>query len=316
MKVLITRKIPQPAIDYLVENNMQVEVYEKDEAMPRRVLLEKIAEVDGLVSLLSDDVDRELMYRAGNLKIVANYAVGYNNIDVAYARSKGIAVSNTPDVLTDATADLTWALILSVSKRIVEADRFVREGKFNGWGPLMFLGGDVTGKTIGIVGLGRIGKAVAERAAGFGMKILYVDSKEREAFNKRTGAQRVELRRLFSESDFISFHCPLTPETRHLLNAESVKTLKKGAFLINTSRGPVLDETVLVKALSDGTLAGAGLDVYEFEPDIHEELLKRNNVVLLPHIGSATLSTRTRMGLIASENVVAVLNGNPPVTPV
>ncbi len=316
MKVLITRKIPQPAIDYLVENNMQVEVYEKDEAMPRRALLEKIPEVDGLVSLLSDDVDRELMDRAGSLKIVANYAVGYNNIDVAYARSKGIAVSNTPDVLTDATADLTWALILSVSKRVVEADRFVHEGKFNGWGPLMFLGGDVTGKTIGIVGLGRIGKAVAERAAGFGMKILYVDSKEREAFNKRTGAQRVELRRLFSESDFISFHCPLTPETRHLLNAESVKTLKKGAFLINTSRGPVLDETVLVKALSDGTLAGAGLDVYEFEPNIHEELLKRNNVVLLPHIGSATLSTRTRMGLIASENVVAVLNGNPPVTPV
>lgn len=316
MKVYITRKIPEKAIDHLKQNNILVEVHEEDNAPDRDMLLQKSRNVEGVISLLSDTIDKEFFETAEKLKIVANYAVGYNNIDVEYARSKGVVVTNTPDVLTDATADLTWALILSVARRIVESDKFVRSGKFDGWGPLMFLGGEISGRTLGIVGAGRIGQAVGRRAVGFGMRILYAENERKPDFEKATGANRVDFKELLAESDIVTFHCPLTPETSHLLNKDTFKQIKKGAFVINTSRGPVLDEQALVEALKDGRLGGAGLDVYEHEPKIQPDLKELDNVVLLPHIGSATLKTRTEMGLIAARNIVAVLNGEPPITPV
>jgi len=267
----------------------------------------QLAKAHALLTLLSDTVDRHLIDSAPALKVIANYAVGFNNIDVAYAASRGIKVTNTPDILTPATADLTWALILAAARRIVEGDRFVREGLFKGWGAKLLLGRDLNGKTLGIIGAGRIGQAVGQRAIGFGMKILYYAPSAKAEFERTAGARRAGLEEVLAKADFLSLHCPLTEQTHHLLNAQNMPLIKQGAYLINTARGAVIDEKVLVQMLQNGHLAGAGLDVYEFEPQITPELLEMDNVVLLPHIGSATVETRDEMARMAARNIISVL---------
>lgn len=315
-KVFITRKIPSAGIELLHEKGYDVDVHVKDSPPDEKIFINKLKHIDALIPLLSDKIDKRLIDQAPNLKVIANYAAGYNNIDVKYARSKKIEVTNTPDVLTSATADLTWALILSISKRVVEGDRFMREEKFKGWAPLLMLGGDVTGKTLGIIGAGRIGRAVARRAKGFDMTVLYASSERIAAFEDETDSSMVDLEKLLSSSDYISIHCPLTEDTHHLINAGNINQLKQGAYLINTARGPVVEEKALAEALVNGRLSGAGLDVYEFEPQVTKELLALKNVVLLPHVGSATLETRGEMARIAARNVIAVLEHGKPLNPV
>lgn len=315
-KVFITRKIPSAGIELLHGKGYDVDVHVKDSPPDEKIFINKLKHIDALIPLLSDKIDKGLIDQAPNLKVIANYAAGYNNIDVKYARSKKIEVTNTPDVLTSATADLTWALILSISKRVVEGDRFLRDGKFKGWAPLLMLGGDVTGKTLGIIGAGRIGQAVARRAKGFNMTVLYTSSKRIAAFEDETDSRMVDLEKVLSKSDYISIHCPLTEDTHHLINAGNINQIKQGAYLINTARGPVVEEKALADALVNGRLSGAGLDVYEFEPRVTKELLALKNVVLLPHVGSATLETRSEMARIASRNVIAVLEHGKPLNPV
>jgi glyoxylate reductase len=268
------------------------------------------AESDAVICMLSDSINADLLSHATKLKILANYAVGYNNIDLAAASARGIVVTNTPDVLTDATADLAWALMLSVARRVAEGDRWVRTGTWRGWTPTQLLGADVAGKTLGIIGMGRIGQAVAQRAQGFRMRVLY---ESRRAVTPPQGCawERRPLDQLLAEADFISLHVPLTESTRHLIGARELNRMKPTAILINTARGPVVDEEALVSALKAGTIAGAGLDVYEQEPLVHPGLVELPNVVLLPHLGSATLETRIQMGKICLANIEAVLNGRP-----
>lgn len=315
-KVFITRKIPSAGIELLHEKGYDVDVHVKGSPPDEKIFINKLKHIDALITLLSDKIDKRLIDQAPNLKVIANYAAGYNNIDVKYARSKKIEVTNTPDVLTSATADLTWALILSISKRVVEGDRFLRDGKFKGWAPLLMLGGDVTGKTLGIIGAGRIGQAVARRAKGFDMTVLYASLRRIAAFEDATDSRMVDLEELLSRSDYISIHCPLTEDTHHLINAGNINQIKQGAYLINTARGPVVEEKALADALVNGRLSGAGLDVYEFEPQVTKELLALKNVVLLPHVGSATLETRSEMARIAARNVIAVLEHGKPPNPV
>ena len=314
--VLITRKIPDAGIKLLQEKGYRLIINDRDRPLSRDELKTMIRDCDGVITLLSDTMDKEIIDAAPNLKVIANYAVGYNNIDIDYATRRSIRVTNTPDVLTPATADLAWALLMAVSKRIVEADAFVRAGKFKGWAPELFLGHDVTGKTLGIIGAGRIGQAVGRRAKGFEMTLLYHSRSPKPNFEAETGARRVSLEVLLQSSDFVSLHCPLTEETYHLLNEQRFKSMKKGSILINTARGPVVDEAALVQALKYGPLAGAGLDVYENEPQVHPELLKMKNVVLLPHIGSATTETRNEMARMVARNIIAVLEQGRPVNPV
>lgn len=315
-KVLVMNSIPQPGVALLQEHGFQVEIGSGRFPDSSEELFHYLKDKEGIISLLSDKIDRTIIDSAPMLKIIANYAVGFNNIDVNYARSKGIQVSNTPDVLTPTTADLTWALILSVSKRIVESDHFMRQGLFTGWEPSLMLGGDVTGKTLGIIGAGRIGQAVARRARGFEMKILYSGNTSKADFEKETGARMAALEDLLKESDFISLHCPLTAETHHLLNKKNLRLMKKSAYVINTSRGAVIDEQALVDALKKRTIAGAGLDVYEFEPRVHEDLFNLDNVALLPHIGSGTTETRDEMSRMTARNVISVLDGGNALHPV
>ncbi len=315
-KIFISAKIPEAGIKMLREKGYAVDIYKNSDPITKAVLKDRLAETDALISLLSDTIDEEIIGAAPKLKIIANYAVGYNNIDLEAARKRGIIVSNTPDILTPATADLTWALILSVSKRIPEADRFMRAGRFKGWGPQLMLGGDVSGKTLGIIGAGRIGRAVAKRAAGFDMRVVYFSRSRNKEIEQEANAFFRPLNTLLEEADFISIHCPLTEETHHLLNAERMKQIKKGAYLINTARGAVVDESALIKSLQSGRITGAGLDVYEFEPRVSAELLKMDQVVLLPHIGSGTIETREEMSRICARNIIEVLEGRKAVTPV
>ena len=315
-RVFVTRKIPDAGIRILREAGYDVNVYDDIEPLSREIFLNKIENIDALIPMLSENVDKEAMDRAVKLKIIANYAVGYNNIDINYANTKKIFVTNTPNVLTEATADLTWALILSVTKRIPEADQFVRQGKFKGWEPLLMLGDDVSGKTLGIIGAGRIGQAVGSRARGFKMNVLYYSPSEKKQFEHQIGVRRCEFDELIQKADILTIHCPLNEKTHHMINSENIYNFKKGAFIINTSRGPVIDEKALAQALESGHLGGAGLDVYEFEPEINSTLLKLKNVILLPHIGSATRDTRSAMACMAANNVKAVLNGNKPLNPV
>ncbi len=315
-RVFATQKIPEPGFELLRQQGYQLEIYSGESPLDKQELIKHVKTADALITLLSDRIDRTIMEAAPNLKVIANYAVGYNNIDIAAASELGIVVTNTPDVLTPATADLTWALLLAVSKRVVEGDAFVRSGKFKGWKPELLLGHDVTGKTIGIIGAGRIGQAVGRRATGFEMKVLYTARSAKPEFEKQTGAQKVDLEELLKASDFVSLHCPLTPETHHLLSEEKLRMMKPGAILINTARGAVVDEQALVKVLKEGHLAGAGLDVYENEPEVHPELLKLSNVVLLPHVGSATTETRNEMARMVARNIIGVLEEGRPVNPV
>jgi glyoxylate reductase len=311
-KVLVTRKIFKEALDYL-EDHVEYEVGAWEGALTKRDLLKKVEDKHGILSLLVDTIDREVMDAAPQLAIIANCAVGYDNIDVDYARKKGILVTNTPGVLTEATADLTWALILSVARRIPQAHAFTRAKKYKGWELDLYLGREVAGKCLGIIGMGRIGKAVASRARAFRMKVVYNDPhrlpEEEEA---RYQASWLSLEELLHTSDIVTLHTSLTPETTHLISKDKLQLMKKEAILVNVSRGPVVDEGALAEALENKIIWAAGLDVYEREPEIEELLLSLDNAVLLPHIGSATFETRIRMATMAAKNLVQGLTGQPP----
>ncbi len=311
-RIYVTRRIPQPGLDLLTEAGFEVEVSPHDRVLTRKELLDAVKNRDGLLPLLTDAIDTELLDAASGVKIVANYAVGFNNIDIPEATKRGIAVTNTPGVLTDATADTAWALLMATARRIVESDRFTREGKFEAWAPMLFLGADIAGRTLGIIGPGRIGTAMAERAKGFRMRILYSDTKPSPEFEKTFDAEYRELPDLLRESDFVSIHVPLTEQTKHLISAKELSMMKPHAVLINTARGPVIDEAALVEALREKRIGGAGLDVYEEEPKLCPGLVELDNAILLPHIGSATIETRTKMAQIAATNLVEFFKGNRP----
>lgn len=321
-RMLITRRIPEPGWS-LAHECFEVVGGEEDQALPRERLLEAVRGVDAVLCLLTEIIDAQAMDASGGrLKLISNMAVGYDNIDVAAATARGILVTNTPGVLTDATADLAWALILAVARRVVEGDRMVREGRFERWSPFLLLGRSVAGATLGIVGMGRIGQAVARRALGFDMRVLYTrNSGPLPPETVPPGAQweYVDLLDdLLAETDIVSLHVPLDNTTYHLIERRELVLMKPGAFLINTSRGPVVDEEALVEALREGHLGGAGLDVYEREPEVAPGLIELPNVVLLPHLGSATVETRGRMSELAVRNALAYFAGTPiphPVNP-
>jgi glyoxylate reductase len=311
-KVLITRKILPEALDYLKEH-VDYEIGALDRNLTKQELMGKIGDKEGLLSLLVDTIDKEVLNSAKSLRIIANCAVGYNNIDIEEARRRKILVTNTPGVLTETTTDLTWALILAVARRIPEADRFTREKKFKGWELDLFLGKEISGKRLGIIGMGRIGKAVALRACAFDMETVYSDphllSPEDE---KKYRAAQLPLDELLSTADIITIHAALTPQTFHLLSTEKISLIKKDGILINVARGPIVDEKALAKALEKNQIWGAGLDVYEREPEIEERLLSLNRVVLLPHIGSASYETRLKMAMMAARNLILGVRGEQP----
>ncbi len=311
-RVFIARALPGDAAERIAEAGFSVKVHPGESGPTRDELMAESASCAGLLTLLGDRVDEELLDNAPGLKVVSNYAVGYDNIDVDAATRRGVAVCNTPGVLTDATAELALALLFSAARRTCEGDRFVRSGAFEGWSPMLLLGVEIRGKTLGIVGAGRIGQAVGQRAACLGCTVLYADGAAREAFETETGARRVPLDALLRASDFVSLHVPLTAETRRMIGAPELASMKPGAVLINTSRGPVVDEEALARALAEGPLRAAGLDVYEEEPAVHPALLERDNVVLLPHLGSAAEETREAMARLATDNLLAALSGKRP----
>ncbi len=308
-KVYVTRNIPGEALD-MIASECQLTVNPHDRVLSKSELAEAASDVDGLLCQLTDIIDAELLDKMPRLRIVANCAVGYDNIDIAACTKRNIAVSNTPDVLTDTTADLTWALLLAAARRLVEADRYVREGKFKSWSPMLLLGHDIYQKVLGIIGLGRIGSAVARRAAAFNMPVIYYAKKRKSAEEEnRLNVEYRPFECLLKEADFISLHVPLNEHTRHLISKKELELMKPGAYLINTSRGPVVDEKALVRALRNNDLAGAALDVYEYEPQIAPGLTDMVNATLTPHIGSATVETRTRMAVMAAKNILAGLKG-------
>jgi glyoxylate reductase len=314
-KVLVTRPIKEAPTERLRER-CDVTIDENDFGIPRDDLLKRVAGYDALVTMLTERVDAELLAAAGpQLKIVANHAVGFDNVSLADCTAAGVMASNTPDVLTETTADTAFALLMAAARRVGEGERFLRARTPWIWGPLMMLGQDVHHKTIGIVGFGRIGQAVARRAKGFGMDVIYSDAFQLPPdVEAETGARRVELDELLERADFVSIHTNLTPETRHLFGAEQFKRMKDTAVLVNTSRGPVVDEAALGDALATGEIFAAGLDVFEREPEVGEQLLGLENVVVIPHLGSATVDTRDAMGHLAVDNVFAALDGERPPT--
>jgi glyoxylate reductase len=306
MKVFVTRPIPEAGMAILRDAGLDIQLREQESPIPRRELLAGVASADALLCMLTDRVDAEVL-DAGELRVVCNVAVGVDNIDLQAARSRGIPVCNTPGALTDATATMAMALLLAVARRVPEGDAMVRRGAFNGWGPMVMLGADLNGSTLGVVGAGRIGSAMARRAQAFGMEILISGPEDHPEFGSA-----LPLDELLRRADFVSLHCPLTPETRHLLDARRIALMKPGAYLVNTARGPVVDEAALVEALRAGRLAGAALDVYEREPEVHPGLLELDNVVLAPHSASATHRTRDAMARMAAHDLVAVLEGRQP----
>jgi len=313
-KVYVTRELPERGMK-IIRERFEAEVWPEYGPPPKEEIVRKARDVDALVTLLSDKIDAEVFDAAPKLKIVAQMAVGFDNIDIAEATNRGIYVTNTPGVLTETTADFAWALLMAIARRVVEADRYVRTGQWKvSWHPSMLLGRDVYGATLGIVGAGRIGTAVARRAKGFNMKILYYDVVPMPPeIEKELGAKRVDLDTLLRESDFVSIHVPLMKETYHLINEEKLRLMKKTAYLINNSRGPVIDEKALYKALKEGWIAGAALDVFEQEPTpVDNPLLKLDNVVVAPHISSASYETRSRMAEMVAENLVAFFEGRTP----
>ncbi len=315
-KVFITRRLPGQAISK-IKKVCQAKINLEDRVLTQKELERGVKDIDGLLCLLTDKIDEALIAKAPCLKIISNYAVGFDNVDVEAATKKKIMVTNTPGVLTDATADLAWALLMATARRIVEGDKFLRAGKFVGWAPELLLGGDVHGKTLGIVGLGRIGREVARRAIGFKMKVLYTDQKRlpqvEKEFKEKIPIKFVPLETLLKESDFVSIHTPLLPETHHLIGEKELKMMKNSAILINSARGPIVDEKALVKALKNKWIAGAGLDVYEKEPKVELGLLRLDNAVLVPHLGSASIETRIKMADMAAENLLVGLERKTPL---
>ncbi|MGH2676754.1 MAG: 2-hydroxyacid dehydrogenase [Actinomycetota bacterium] len=314
-RILLTRKLPPVPMEAVGER-FDADVWDGEMAMPRDKLLDRIQGKAGAITLLTERVDAEVLEAAGpDLVIVANYAVGFDNIDVEECTRRGVLATNTPEVLTETTADTAWALLMAAARRIPEGNRFLRSRTPWIWGPEMMLGQDVHGKVLGIVGFGRIGQAVARRGGGFGMRVIYFDVARPPAeVERELGAEYRELDQLLAEADFISVHVALTPETRHLFGAEEFKQMKPTAVIVNTSRGPVIDEAALAEALAGGELFAAGLDVFEKEPEVHERLLDLDHAVVIPHLGSATVETRDAMGMLAVENVTAALEGRRPPT--
>jgi glyoxylate reductase len=313
-KVLITREIPEAGLRLLEGFDVTV-LHERPPT--RDELLEAVGGASGVLATATENMDGEVMDTAGGgLRIIANMAVGYDNIDVGAATERGVIVTNTPGVLDETTADVAFMLVLAAARRLGEGERLLRAGKWEWWGPKQLRGLDVWGKTLGIVGMGRIGRAVARRGKGFGMEILYHNRSRNEEAEEELGARYVGLEELLRESDFVSIHTPLTEDTRHLISERELGLMGETAVLVNTSRGPVVDEAALARALREGRIFAAGLDVYEGEPEVHPELLELENAVLAPHIGSATVETRDRMATLAAENLAAVLRGEQPKTPV
>ena len=314
--ILISYPIPEEAIQ-IARSRASVDLHTGHDPMTRQELLARLKRRQGLVALITEIIDEALLDACPDLKVVANVAVGYNNVDVNAATRRGVVITNTPDVLTDTTADFAWSLLMAAARRVVESDRYVREGRWKQWDFSLLWGADIHGKTLGIVGFGRIGRAMAKRARGFDMRVLYQDAVRADpAAERELNASHVDLATLLRESDFVTLHTPLLPETRHLINTESLRAMKTTAYLVNASRGPVVDEGALVQALQEGWIAGAGLDVFENEPDLNPGLIGLPNVVLAPHIGSASNDTRVKMSTLAVENCLAVLEGKPPLTPV
>jgi glyoxylate reductase len=316
MEVYLTREIPAIAETLLKKKGIKTKVYRKDNPIPRNILLRNVQNADGLISLLSDKIDKSVINAMPKCRVIANYAVGYNNIDVDYAKSKGIIVTNTPDVLTESTAEITIALTLACSRRLSEGLEMMRDNKFKGWAPKLLLGIELSGKYFGIIGAGRIGTAAAIRAKAFGTKILYCSNHRNKFLESSTGAQKVSLPKLLILSDVISLHLPLNSKSFHLLNRNNLNLLKPTAILINTARGEIVDEKELIKILKKNKIFAAGFDVYENEPYINQDLLKLKNVVLLPHVGSGTFEARNKMAELAVQNVIAVLSGKKAITPV
>ena len=314
MKVLVTREIPEAGLRLLESFDVTVL---SEQPPGRSELLEAAHGADGVLCTLTEKIDAEFMNAAGiGLKVVANMAVGYDNVDLDAAKERDVIVTNTPEVLDETTADTAFMLLLAAARRLGEGERIVRSGKWEAWGPKMLLGPDVWGKKLGVVGLGGIGEAVARRAKGFGMEILYTGRSRKEEAEREFGARYLELDELLQESDFVSIHTPLTDETQHLIGVAELEKMKPEAVLVNTSRGPVVDEAALANALESRRIFAAGLDVYEEEPEVHPKLLKLENVVLAPHIGSASIETRDKMANLAAENLQAVLSGEEPLNPV
>lgn len=314
--ILISRLLPEEAVAR-ARSRAVVDLHEADKPLGYTELIARLKGCQGLVCLITDAIDAPLLAACPDLKVVANVAVGFNNIDVAEATKRGVVITNTPDVLTETTADFAWTLLMATARRVVEADRYVREGKFTQWEFMLLLGGDIHGKTLGIIGFGRIGRAMARRARGFDMRVLYQDAVAADpATERELRATRTDTATLLRESDFVTLHTPLLPETQHLINAQSLRTMKKTAYLVNASRGPVVDEAALAQALKEGWIAGAGIDVFEREPKVHPALMGLPNAVLAPHIASASSDTRLKMANLAVDNCLAVLEGKTPPTPV
>ena len=309
--ILVTRKLPASVLKKL-EPVGAVDLYAGDAPIEAAELLARVVGKQALVTMVTEQIDRSVLDAGLGLKIVANVAVGYNNIDVAYARTRGVIVTNTPDVLTETVADYTWALILAITRRLSEGERVVRSGSWKGWTFDFMLGTDLRGKQLGLIGFGRIGRAVAARAAAFGMTVVHTSRQQSGV----ASADRISLDQLLCTSDVVSLHVPLAPDTRHLIDKRALARMKRSAYLINTTRGPVVDEEALAWALDHRLIAGAALDVYEHEPAVHPALLTLENVLLAPHLGSGTVETRTAMADLAVANVVAVLSGRHPLTPV
>jgi len=316
MKIFVTRIVPEAGIKMLKDKGYEIAVNQEDRVLTKEELITALKDqnYNALFCLLTDKIDSEVMDSFGpQLKIVANMAVGFDNIDAREAKKRGIMITNTPGVLTDTVAEHTFALMLAIAHRISEADKFTRSGQYIGWAPMLMLGNDLSRKTLGIVGLGRIGSRVAHHGVkGFEMKVLYYDVNRNEEFEKEFGAVFVSLDDLLKQSDFVSIHVPLLPATQHLINAEKLKLMKPTSYLINTSRGPIIDEAALAMALADKTIKGAALDVFEFEPKITPELLSIDNVILTPHIASATEETRSKMSVLAATNIIEALEGRIP----
>ncbi|HXU91706.1 MAG TPA: D-glycerate dehydrogenase [Methylomirabilota bacterium] len=314
--ILISNVLPPQALE-LVPKEISVEFNDSDQPLPKPELIRRLKGKDGLICHIISSVDEEVLAGAPGLKVISNVAVGFNNIDIAAAKRRGIVVTNTPDVLTETTADFAWALLMAAARRVVEADQFARSGQWTRWQWDLLWGNDIHGKTLGIIGFGRIGRAVARRALGFGMRVLYHDAVRADgAAERELKASYAEPETLLRESDFVSLHTLFIPETRHLIDERRLRLMKKTAILVNAARGPIVDEAALVKALSEGWIAGAGLDVFEEEPKIHPGLLSLKNVTLAPHIASASLDTRLAMATLAVRNCLAVLDGKPAITPV
>lgn len=312
-KVYVTREMPERGLK-IIKEEFDAEVWSDYAPPPKKVIIEKAAKVDALATLLSDKIDAEVFDAAPKLKIVAQMAVGFDNIDIPEATKRGIYVTNTPGVLTETTADFAFALLIAAARRVAEADRYVRSGQWKvGWHPMMLQGRDVCGATLGIVGLGRIGLAIAKRAKGFDMKVLYYDVIRRQDYEKEYGIEFTEMDQLFKTADFVTINTPLTKETTHLVDEKKLKSMKKTAIIVNNARGPIVDEKALYRALKEGWIAGAGLDVFEQEPTpLTNPLLKLDNVVVAPHISSASYETRARMAEMVAENLIAYFDGRTP----